>query len=65
MALSIEKFAYKLLVLVLVLTPIIAHAGGLGFVPLVFLMGLAGLVFCLLSRRFIFTKVQQALVVFT
>ena len=65
MALSIEKFAYKLLVLVLVLTPIIAHAGGLVFVPLVFLMGLAGLVFCLLSRRFIFTKVQQALVVFT
>ena len=65
MALSIEKFAYKLLVLVLVLTPIIAHAGGLGFVPLVFLMGLAGLVFCLLSRRFIFTKVQLALVVFT
>ena len=65
MALSIEKFAYKLLVLVLVLTPIIAHAGGLGFVPLVFLTGLAGLVFCLLSRRFIFTKVQQALVVFT
>lgn len=65
MALSIEKFAYKFLVLVLVLTPIIAHAGGLGFVPLVFLMGLAGLVFCLLSRRFIFTKVQQALVVFT
>jgi O-antigen ligase len=65
MALSIEKFAYKLLVLVLVLTPIIAHAGGLGFVPLIFLMGLAGLVFCLLSRRFIFTKVQQALVVFT
>ena len=65
MALSIEKFAYNLLVLVLVLTPIIAHAGGLGFVPLVFLMGLAGLVFCLLSRRYIFTRVQQALIVFT
>ena len=65
MALRVEKFAYNFLVIVLVLTPIIAHAGGLGFVPLVFLMGLAGLVFCLISRRFTFTKVQQALVVFT
>ena len=65
MALSVEKFAYNFLVLVLVLTPIIAHAGGLGFVPIVFLMGLVGLVFCLISRRFTFTKVQLALIVFT
>ena len=65
MTLSVEKFAYNFLVLVLVLTPIIAHAGGLGFVPIVFLMGLVGLVFCLISRRFTFTKVQLALIVFT
>jgi O-antigen ligase len=65
MTLIVEKFAYNFLVLVLVLTPIIAHAGGLGFVPIVFLMGLVGLVFCLISRRFTFTKVQLALIVFT
>ena len=65
MTLSVEKFAYNFLVLVLILTPIIAHAGGLGFVPIVFLMGLVGLVFCLISRRFTFTKVQLALIVFT
>ena len=65
MTLSVEKFAYNFLVLVLILTPIIAHAGGLGFVPIVFLMGLVGLVSCLISRRFTFTKVQLALIVFT
>ena len=65
MELRVEKFAYNFLVIVLVLTPIIAHAGGLGFVPIVFLMGLVGLVFCLISRRFTFTKVQLALIVFT
>jgi len=65
MVLNIEKFNYNLLVIVLVLTPIVAHSGGLGFVPLVFSMGLVASILCLISGRFEFTKVQQALVVFT
>ena len=47
---TLDKTANFVLIAVLVLMPIVSHAGGLGVAPLVFILGLLGLVFHLKEK---------------
>jgi O-antigen ligase len=60
----LDKGSFVAVCLVLVLLPLVSHAGGLGVAPLVFILGLLGIALSLKSRRFQITRVQIALIIF-
>jgi len=49
---------------VFILLPLVSHAGGLGVAPLVFILGILGLISAITTNQFKITRVQIALVVF-
>ena len=60
----LDKSSFVAIVLVLILLPLVSHAGGLGIAPLIFILGLIGLGLTIKTKRFRITKVQMTLMLF-
>ena len=60
----LDETSFVAIVAVLILLPLVSHAGGLGVAPLIFILGLLGLAFAIKTKRFKITNVQMALMVF-
>ena len=60
----LDKSSFVAIVLVLILLPLVSHAGGLGIAPLIFILGLIGLALTIKTKRFRITKVQMTLMLF-
>lgn len=59
-----EKSSFAAIFSVLVLLPLVSHAGGLGVAPLVFILGVLGIIVAIKTGEFKITKVQIALTLF-
>jgi len=59
-----DKGSFLAIFIVLLLMPLIGHAGGLGVAPLVFILGLMGLALAIKTKRFEISNTQIALVAF-
>ena len=60
----LDKSSFAAIFAVLILLPLVSHAGGLGVAPLIFILGILGLILTIKTNRFKFTKVQITLAVF-
>lgn len=60
----LDKTSFGAIFLVMVLMPLVSHAGGLGVAPLIFILGVFGLVLALKTKSFKITGVQFALIIF-
>ena len=60
----LDKTSFGAIFLVMVLMPLVSHAGGLGVAPLIFILGVFGLVLALKTKSFKITSVQLALIIF-
>lgn len=60
----LDRTNFFVIFVALVLLPLVSHAGGLGVAPLVFILGVFGLILALETKRFKITKVQIALIGF-
>jgi len=60
----LDKISFAAIVAVLILLPLVSHAGGLGIAPLIFILGLLGLTLAVKTKRFKITNVQIALMFF-
>jgi len=60
----LDKTRFVAIFIVLMLLPIVSHAGGLGMALLVFILGVLGLVLAIKTDQFKITSVQIALIVF-
>ena len=60
----LDKSSFAAIFAVLILLPLVSHAGGLGVAPLIFILGILGLILAIKTNRFKFTKVQITLAVF-
>ena len=60
----LDKTSLGAIFAMLVLLPLVSHAGGLGIAPLIFILGVFGFILTLKTKRFIITKVQFALIGF-
>ena len=60
----LDKGSFVAIVVVLILLPLVSHAGGLGIAPLIFILGLLGLALAIKTKRFKITYVQIALMFF-
>ena len=60
----LDKSSFGIILMMLVLLPLVSHAGGLGVAPLIFILGLWGLFLVIKTNRFKITNVQIALTVF-
>ena len=60
----LDKGSFVAIFAVLVLLPLVSHAGGLGVAPLIFILGIWGLFLVIKTNRFKITKLQIALAVF-
>jgi len=60
----LDKSSFFAISAVLILLPLVSHAGGLGVAPLVFILGILGLVLAIKTEQFKITRVQIALIVF-
>lgn len=58
-----DKSSFITICLVMVLLPLVSHAGGLGVAPLIFVLGVLGLLMAIKTKQFDITPVQIALVV--
>ncbi len=56
-----EKISFGAIFLVLMLMPIVSHAGGLGMAPLVFILGVLGLILAVKTKQFNVTRFQIAI----
>jgi len=61
---GLDKTSYITLFIITMLVPLVSHAGGLGMAPLVFILGILGLVIAVKTKRFEFTNVQIVLAAF-
>lgn len=60
----LDKSSFIAIFVVLILLPVVSHAGGLGMALLVFILGILGLILAVKTKRFKITKVQVALIAF-
>lgn len=60
----LDKSSFITIFVVLILLPLVSHAGGLGVAPLVFILGLFGLSVAIKTDSFTITKTQLALMAF-
>jgi len=60
----LDKGSFIAIFVVLILLPLVSHAGGLGVAPLIFILGLMGLVLAIKTNHFKITKFQIALITF-
>ena len=60
----LDKSSFGIIFMMLVLLPLVSHAGGLGIAPLIFILGLWGLFLVIKTKRFKITNVQIALTAF-
>lgn len=60
----LDKGSFVAIFGVLILLPLVSHAGGLGVAPLVFILGVLGLILAIKTNRFKITKVLMALMAF-
>lgn len=60
----LDKTSFGAIFLVMALMPLVSHAGGLGVAPLIFILGVFGLVLALKTKSFKITRVQLALIIF-
>ncbi|WP_026942337.1 O-antigen ligase family protein [Hellea balneolensis] len=60
----LDKTSFGAIFLVIVLMPFVSHAGGLGVAPLIFFLGIFGLLLALKTKSFRITGVQLALILF-
>ena len=60
----LDKTSFGVIFLVMMLMPLVSHAGGLGVAPLIFILGVFGLALALKTKSFQITRVQFALIIF-
>ncbi len=60
----LDKSSFAAIFVVLALMPFVSHAGGLGVAPLVFILGILGIILAVKTQRFKITNVQIALIAF-
>ena len=60
----LDKSRFVAIFTVYILLPLVSHAGGLGIAPLVFTLGVFGLILAIKKDQYKITKVQIALIVF-
>jgi len=60
----LDKSSFIAIFAVLILLPLVSHAGGLGIAPLVFILGVLGIIVAAKTGSFKITRVQIALVIF-
>jgi len=60
----LDKTSFGAIFIVLMLMPLVSHAGGLGVAPLIFILGVLGLTLALKTQTFKITPVQIALILF-
>ena len=60
----LDRSSFAAIFIVLVLLPLVSHAGGLGVAPLVFILGALGIIVAIKTGGFKVTNVQIALTVF-
>lgn len=60
----LDKSSFAAIFIVLVLLPFVSHAGGLGLAPLVFILGVFGIIIAIKTGGLKITKFQIALTVF-
>ncbi|MDB2437717.1 O-antigen ligase family protein [Hellea sp.] len=60
----LDKMSFGAIFILLILMPLVSHAGGLGVAPLIFILGILGLVLATKTKTFKVTLVQISLILF-
>jgi len=60
----LDKTSFTALFAVMILMPLVSHAGGLGVAPLVFILGAIGLLLAIKTKTASITRTQIALIPF-